>query len=274
MEDWSLVNGVLCVMLLSAVVLAALIQLCHLKTHGDVAPYVSLAMLGTQALGFGMALITGIDALRARFTLGSDMADNALIMSRAYQSLDKAVKVLSLAALVLTLRLCHRVWRSRARALARLSPPERGRVPGEAKVFVYQCAVHLALFVLILALNGRATAVQQHFRLTQDLFLLPQVIGNVVWRVNCEPLARSYYLGVTAARVLPHVYHYVRPPLVIGYSLEPMNAGRFALFQRRRRGDTGHVVLLVLVVYVQERWNYANVSRVGVAEQRKLMHVL
>jgi hypothetical protein len=100
------------------------------------------------------------------------------------------------------------------------------------------------------------------------------VIGNAVWRVNCEPLARSYYLGVTAARVLPHVYDYVRPPLVIGYSLEPMNAGRFALSNAGDVVIPAVSVLLVLVVYVQERWNYANVSRVGVAEQRKLMHFL
>ncbi|OEL17464.1 hypothetical protein BAE44_0021515 [Dichanthelium oligosanthes] len=277
-----LANGALCVTLLSISIAAALSQLRHLKTHADVAPYVSLVMLGVQALGFGMPLISGIEALLARVTLGSDVAmppspegpRYALIMDQLYQSMDKAVKVLSLAAIVLTLRLGQTVWRSRERVLARSSPLEPERVPGDSKVFVCHYAVHLALFVLILALNGEAMTVEQHIGLMSDLFLLPQVTGNAVWRVNCKPLAESYYLSVTAARLLPHVYDgYVRPPAVVWYSLEPLNASRFVHSSARDVVIPAISILLGFVVYVQQRWNYAIVSRMGMAEQRKLQHV-
>lgn len=241
-----LVKGVLCIMLLSAVILAALSQLRHLKTHGDAAPYVSLVMLGAQALGFGMPLIAGIDALRAKFTLGSDMADDALIMTTVsvHRQGGEAVKVLSLAALVLTLRLCHRAWRSRARAPARLSPPARGRVPGEAKVFVFQCAVHLAIFVLTLAFeragHGGPAAPPA------DAGPVPALAGDRQRRV-----ARQ--LRAAREGLLPGRHRRARAAARV--RLRPATAGDWALpralgrrhpvpaLQRRRRGDTGRVRL-------------------------------
>ncbi|KAL6657708.1 hypothetical protein ACP70R_005488 [Stipagrostis hirtigluma subsp. patula] len=280
-----LVNGVLSVTLQSAAVAAALSQLRHLKMHADVAPYVSLVMLGVQALGLGTPLVMGMEALLARPTSRSDAAamppmassglTYALAASRPYQSIDLAVKVLSLAAVAVTLRVGLKVRRSRARALARSSPLEPGRVPGDGMVLVYHCAAHFIVFVLILALSGgqQAMTVEQQVALMQDLFLLPQAVGNAAWRVNCRPLAEGYYLGVTAARLLPRAYDAVRPPAAVGDSVESVSASR------RVFCDAGDVVvpcvavLLALAVFVQQRWNYAIVGWMGVAEQRKLQHV-
>jgi hypothetical protein len=133
-----------------------------------------------------------------------------------------------------------------------------------------------AFFVLVLALNGLAVSVEQLVGLIQDLFLLPQVIGNAVWRVNCKPLAEGYYLSVTAVRLLPHAYAYVRPPLQVAYSHdESMNGSRSMVFPSA--GDLvvpAVAVLLGLVVYLQQRWNYAIVGRMGVAEKRKWRHTM
>jgi hypothetical protein len=276
-----IVNGVLGIVLLSASIAAALSQLRHLKAHADVAPYVSLVMVCVQALGFGMPLITGIEALVAKATIRSDTTamppsssspSYALIVDQLYRSIDQAVKVLSLAAFVVTLRLGQKVHRSRARMLAR-SPLEPGRVPGDAKVLTYHYAVHLGLFVLILALNGQAITVEQHVALLQDLFLLPQVIGNAMWRINCRPLVESYYLGVTAVRLLSHLYELVRPPPSVVYSHEYLNARRAVFSIAWDVAVPVGAVLLGIVVYVQQRWNYAIVSRMGMTEQRKLQHI-
>uniref|UniRef100_A0A453B7W1 RING-type E3 ubiquitin transferase n=1 Tax=Aegilops tauschii subsp. strangulata TaxID=200361 RepID=A0A453B7W1_AEGTS len=65
------VNGVLCIVLLSATIAAVLSQLRYIKTHTDVAPYISLVMLSVQALGYGIPLVTGVEAILARVTLRS-----------------------------------------------------------------------------------------------------------------------------------------------------------------------------------------------------------
>ncbi|RLM84383.1 hypothetical protein C2845_PM04G30570 [Panicum miliaceum] len=173
-----IVNGVLCIVLLSASLAAGLSQLVHLKTHADVAPHVSLVMLCVQVVGLSMPLIKGMESLLARATLRSGIATMApssagpsysLTMNRTYQSIDTAVKVLSLAAFVLTRELIQKVRRSRALVLARSLPPEPGRVPGEAKVFLYHSAAHLLLFMLVVARNGRTITMEQHHGLMLTL---------------------------------------------------------------------------------------------------------
>ncbi|KAL6855984.1 hypothetical protein ACP4OV_018786 [Aristida adscensionis] len=279
----AITNGVLCVTLLSATVAATLCLLRHLDVHADVAPYVSLAMLGVQALGLAMPLVLGMDALLATAALRpaapkppppDPLAAAGLYYSLAastpYRSLAGAVKVLSLAAVAVTLHVALKVQRARAR------PPPRKpwSAPGDGKVSAFYCAAHLAVFLLVLALNGgRAMAAgEQVVALMQDLFLLPQAIGNAAWRVNCRPLPEGYYLGVTAARLLPRAYDSLRSPvpLILGddgdYSLQATSAGDVVV--------PGMAIVLAVVVYAQQRWNYAIVGRMGAAGKRELQHVL
>ncbi|GJN19450.1 hypothetical protein PR202_gb06729 [Eleusine coracana subsp. coracana] len=46
-----------------------------------------------------------------------------------------------------------------------------------------------------------AVVVGRYLGVAKEWFLLPQVIGNAVWRVNCRPLAARFYASVTAARL-------------------------------------------------------------------------
>ncbi|KAF0908408.1 hypothetical protein E2562_025078 [Oryza meyeriana var. granulata] len=66
-------------------------------------------------------------------------------------------------------------------------------------------------------MRTRGAVVERYVGLVKEWFLLPQVIGNAVWRVNCKPLRNKYYGGVTAVWLLPHVYRYLRPPVVYIY---------------------------------------------------------
>jgi hypothetical protein len=273
-------NGVLCIVLLSATIAAVLSQLRYLKLHADVAPYISLVMLGVQALGYGMPLVTGVEAILA--TAPSSSRSTYYMFGpggRLCETIDQAVKVLSLCVLFITLRLGQKVRRSRERMAAR-SPLDPERVPKDGKVFVYHYGVHLVFFILMLALNREAVTVEQQVALMQDLFLLPQVIGNAVWRINCMPLKGSFYFGVTAVRMLPHVYDYMRPTAAVvgaSYSVEQefvdaASGGRFFA----KAGDMViplAAVALALVVHAQQRWNYAIVSRMGKPEQKKLQHI-
>ena len=99
------------------------------------------------------------------------------------------------------------------------------------------------------------------------------MIGNALWRINCTPLVESYYLGVTAVRLLSHLYELVRPPPSVVYSHEYLNARRAVFSIAWDVAVPAGAVLLGIVVYVQQRWNYAIVSRMGMADQRKLQHI-
>ncbi|CAO2174818.1 unnamed protein product [Urochloa humidicola] len=307
------VEGVLRVATLGAAIAAELSQLMYIKAQTDVMPYVSLVMLGVQAAGYSVPLITGAEALFARITAGDGVAGAGEVppppsyevdRSTVYWTIDCVVKILILAALLLTLRLAQKVWRSRIRLLTR-SPLEPGRVPSDRKVLLYTSAAHLAGFTVILlahyasvytrptaasggaeymdargrthALREWAVTLEEYVGMAQDFFLLPQVIGNVVWRINCKPLKGSYYVGVTAVRLLPHLYDYVRAPAMINpYFAEEYEFVNTSLDFYSRFGDVAIPVVAVALaaaVYVQQRWNYKIISKTVKTQQKKLQHL-
>ncbi|CAL4958559.1 unnamed protein product [Urochloa decumbens] len=313
------VEGILRVATLGAAIAAELTQLMYIKSHTDVMPYVSLVMLGVQAAGYSVPLITGAEALFARIAAG-DSGDGVtppqpsyeVDRSAVYWTIDCVVKILILAALLLTLRLAQKVWRSRIRMLTR-SPLEPGRVPSDRKVLLYTSAAHLAGFTVILlahyaivyaarppaatggaggspssymdargnthALREWAVTLEEYVGMAQDFFLLPQVIGNVVWRINCKPLKGSYYAGVTAVRLLPHLYDYVRSPaamMINPYFAEEYEFVNTSLDFYSRFGDVAIplvAVALAAAVYVQQRWNYKIISKTVKTQQKKLQHL-
>ncbi|KAK3160508.1 hypothetical protein QOZ80_1BG0060390 [Eleusine coracana subsp. coracana] len=293
--------------------------LLYIKAHTDVMPYVSLVMLGVQAVGYSVPLITGAEALFARIaTSSSSTPDDAQTPpsyevdkggpSGVYWTIDCVVKILILAAFLLTLRLAQKVWRSRIRMLTR-SPLEPGRVPSDRRVLLYCSAAHAVGFAVILtahyvnvyrrpgpidasessssttymdarghthALREWAVTMEEYIGLAQDLFLLPQVVGNVVWRINCAPLKKSYYAGLTAVRLLPHLYDYVRAPEINPYFAEEYEFVNTSLDFYSRVGDVViplAAVALAAAVYVQQRWNYKIISRTVKTQQKKLQHL-
>ncbi|KAL5222299.1 hypothetical protein ABZP36_027012 [Zizania latifolia] len=299
------VEGILRIVTLAAAIAAEFSQLMYIKVHTDVMPYVSLVMLGVQALGYSVPLITGAEALFARITAaGADGApppSYEVDKSQLYWTIDCIVKILILAAFLLTLRLVQKVWRSRIRLLTR-SPLEPGRVPSDRKVLLYSFGAHLIGFMMILAahyvsmlsrplrteesymdshgeahaLREWAVTLEEYIGLAQDLFLLPQVIGNVLWRINCRPLKTSYYAGVTAVRLLPHLYDYIRAPSINPYFAEEYEFVNTSLDFYSRFGDVAiplAAVALAAAVYVQQRWNYKIISKTVKTQQKKLQHL-
>jgi hypothetical protein len=299
------VEGILRIATLAAAIAAEFSQLMYIKANTDVMPYVSLVMLGVQAAGYSVPLITGAEALFARIAAaGSDGAappSYEVDKSTLYWTIDCVVKILILAAFLLTLRLAQKVWRSRIRMLTR-SPLEPGRVPSDRRVLLYSSGAHLVGFMVILAAHylnvyGRpvrddgsymdarggthalrewAVTLEEYVGMAQDFFLLPQVIGNVVWRINCKPLKKSYYVGVTAVRLLPHLYDYVKAPAINPYFAEEYEFVNTSLDFYSRFGDVAIplvAVALAAAVYVQQRWNYKIISKTVKTQQKKLQHL-
>jgi hypothetical protein len=126
------------------------------------------------------------------------------------------------------------------------------------------------------ALREWAVTLEEYVGMAQDFFLLPQVIGNVVWRINCKPLKKSYYVGVTAVRLLPHLYDYVKAPAINPYFAEEYEFVNTSLDFYSRFGDVAIplvAVALAAAVYVQQRWNYKIISKTVKTQQKKLQHL-
>ena len=120
-----------------------------------------------------------------------------------------------------------------------------------------------------------AAMVERCIGLVREWFLLPQVMGNAVWRVNCRPLRKSYYAGITGMSLLPHVYGFLRPPPAVGMYPAPKEAQDGAMDLYSKVGGVVvpvMAVVLALLVYVQQRWNYKILQVVG-KEKYKLQHV-
>jgi hypothetical protein len=84
---------------------------------------------------------------------------------------------------------------------------------------------------------------------------------------------QRYYAGVTAAWLLPRIYGYLRPPVVNVYPPETDDDVIHFYYK------AGTVViplvvgvLLALVVYVQQRWNYKIIGWAMKTDRNKLQH--
>ncbi|OVA06532.1 Protein of unknown function DUF2921 [Macleaya cordata] len=293
------VEGILRILTLSLAITCILSQLFYIREKVDDAPFMSLVMLGVQALGYSLPLITGAEALFKRMASENyETTSYDLEKSQWFHVIDYTVKLLVLVAFLLTLRLCQKVWKSRIRLLTR-TPLEPGRVPSDRRVFFVSLAIHTVGFMVVLishAVNASKRPVQsekymdpngnayqlreweikleEYVGLIQDFFLLPQIIGNFLWQIHCKPLRKVYYIGITLVRLLPHVYDYMRAPVFNPYFSEEYEFVNPSLDFYSRFGDIAipvTAIVLAIVVYIQQRWSYQKLAQTINAGERKLL---
>ncbi|OIT04892.1 PREDICTED: uncharacterized protein LOC109223716 [Nicotiana attenuata] len=283
------VEGILRILTLSVAIFCISSQLFYIRDNAESVPYVSLAMLGVQALGYSLPLITGAESLFKM--MGAETNETPsydLDNSQWIRLIDYAVKVLVLVAFLVTVRLSQKVWRSRIRLLTR-NPLESHRVPSDKWVLLSTLIIHAVGYTIVLFIHSfntsqkplRAeryvdstgnfhtlreweTELEEYMGLIQDFFLLPQVIGNLVWQIHCKPLRKLYYIGLTSVRLLPHVYDYIRSSVPNPYFSEEYEFvnPRFDFYTKF--GDIAipvAAVVLAVVVYIQQRWNYEKLSQ-------------
>lgn len=292
------VEGILRILTLSLAISCLLSQLFYIRDNSEYVPFISLAMLGIQALGYSLPLITGAGALFEKMSSESYEQGRSYDLERSQwiRTIDYTVKILVLVAFSITMRLCQKVWRLRIRLLTR-SPLEPYRVPSEKWVMISTLTIHSIGYIIVLFVHSLSTSrkpvqtetfidssgnfhtlreweteLEEYVGLVQDFFLLPQVIGNYVWKINCKPLRNFYYIGITAVRILPHVYDYIRSPVPNPYFSEEYEFvnPRFDFYSKF--GDISIpaiAVLLAAAVSVQQKWSY---ERLTLVQSSKLLH--
>ncbi|KAI4303100.1 hypothetical protein MLD38_038770 [Melastoma candidum] len=275
------VEGILRILTLSLVVISIFSQLLYMNSDGDSAPYVSVVMLGIQALGYSLPLIIGAEAVFKKISSRKsvDLSTYSLEKSQWIDDIDYVVKFLVLVGFLLTLRIIQGVKKSRSKSL--------DRAPREKPILIASLAIHIIGFIIVIIIQAMRSSLnsgllqregyvstspaylvwevklKEYVGLVHDLFLLPQVIGNFIWQIDERPLRKTYYIGLTVVRLLPHLYDYVTTSLSNPYMnavhefVDP-SADFFTRF-----GDVAiplTMALLVAMVSVQQRWSYERLS--------------
>nr|POE76710.1 hypothetical protein CFP56_76612 [Quercus suber] len=114
---------------------------------------------------------------------------------------------------------------------------------------------------------------EEYVGLVQDFFLLPQIIGNFVWQIDCKPLNKLYFIGITAVRLFPHFYDYIRAPVRNPYFAEDYEFVNPNLDFYSKFGDIAipvTAIILAIAVYIQQRWNYEKLSQTLTLGHHKL----
>ncbi|KAL5975224.1 hypothetical protein ACLOJK_031903 [Asimina triloba] len=282
------IEGILRILTLSAAIACILVQLLYIRDKANIVPFISLVMLGVQALGYTLPLITGAEALFKKMSSETYETEYYnLRMNQKFRIIDYIVKLLVLVAFLLTLRLFQKVWKSRIRLLTR-TPLEPGRVPSDRRVFLITLGIHAIGFLMILIVHSVnaskrpiksqefidvggnrhtfrewETQLEEYVGLVQDFFLLPQIIGNFLWQIDCKPLRQVYYIGITMVRLLPHAYDYIKPPVFNPYFSEEYEFVNPDLDFFSKFGDIAIptiATLLVIIIYVQQRWSHRELS--------------
>jgi Protein of unknown function (DUF2921) len=205
-------------MVLSSLTLACVfigLQLHHLKKNPDVLPYISILMLVILVLGDMIPLMLNFDAI---FVMRRSK-QNVLAWSGGWLEVNEVIiRILTMANFLLQLRLLQVVWGARSADNAKT-----GSWVHEKKTILvclpfYLFCAFIAWFVHTGSKNGRDTlweVLSSYAGLILDGFLLPQIILNVFLDLKDKVLARSFFIGFTLVRALPHVYdayrsrHYV-----------------------------------------------------------------
>lgn len=292
-------EGILRVLTLSLAIGFISSQLFYIKDSVDSIPYISLVMLGVQALGYSIPLITDAEALfkkKASESFGVSSTD--LQSSMWLHVIDYTVKLSLIIALLLTLRLFQKVWKSRQRSLSR-ALHEPFCVPIDKWVFLCTFTIHLIGYIIVLiihdaktsqkplvaktysidgdnsqTLSGWAMELEEYMGLVQDFFLLPQIFGNFIWQINCQPLRKLYFVGITVVRLLPHVYDFIRSPAPYPFMSEDSefvnpNFDFYSKFVDVAIPLTA--IVLAIIVDIQQRLGYDKLSKTLTFGRHKLL---
>ncbi|KAL3005184.1 hypothetical protein AAZX31_08G205900 [Glycine max] len=283
------VEGILRILTLSFAIGCILSQLFYIQKNVDSLPYISLVVLGVQALGYSIPLVTGAEALFKKMVSESyDVSSSELESSEWLHVIDYTVKLLLIVSLLVTLRLFQKVWKSRIR-LQKLTSLEPHGVPSDKLVFLCTFTIHVIGYVIVLIIHGTKTSqkaliaktylvdggnshslpgweteLEEYVGLVEDFFLLPQIIGNLIWHINCKPLRKLYFIGITLVRLLPHIYDYIRAPVSNPYFYEESEFVNPNLDFYSKFGDIAipvTAIVLAIVVYIQQRWGYEKLSQ-------------
>ncbi|KAJ4836129.1 hypothetical protein Tsubulata_036727 [Turnera subulata] len=201
------------------------LQLCHVKKHSDLLPFISFVMLIILTLGHMIPLLLNFEAL----FMGNRYRPNYFLESGGWLEVNEvAVRVVTMVAFLLQFRLLQLTWSARQTTGRHdsLWPSDKkvlyvslpfyvggGLIAWYASHWKTKDAYgnHFLLFGQeVRQQNYGWEELKSYAGLILDGFLLPQIMFNLF--SNCEGsiLAFPFYFGITLVRLLPHAYDLYR----------------------------------------------------------------
>lgn len=261
----------LSVVMLSLTVLSIILQLVYTKRYPESLPYISTSMLLLLSLAHMIPLVLNFEALFQK------KPNDYQVIQRAAgwpEVNEVVVRLTTMLAMLLQLRLLQLVWKSRvkARATGELGPAVQERRVLYTILPLYIVGGVLAvLFHALLGFRpyereflwrgnegGLWWDIKAYGGLLLDFHLFPQVVGNVIWGAKEQaPLSKPFYFGMALVRSLPHIYDLCRKfKFIPAFADTYLYANPEWDFYSVTSDILIPVVILLLavMVYVQQRW--------------------
>ncbi|XVF84478.1 hypothetical protein PTKIN_Ptkin17bG0040100 [Pterospermum kingtungense] len=273
---------ILCIMLLIG---SVAIIWSQLKVDADTVPYISTSMLAFQILGYSLPLICGSKAL---FKSSKSEVYKALPRDHPTFGTLKVVKcfenALLLIAILLTARLYQMVLESRSKAPSKGTSKLRSDSKVEKQVMLSSLALYTFGFLVWLVAavdnhnvhqhpgknmhiaprNGHiimwqtwVAVIEDFVFVLQDMFLIPQILTNLLMPMPVKSLREAYYLGFTSIRLLVHFFDYIMDPIAHPKveRFESMSANSTSLMFTKVASPTT-MIMNAVIVYIQQNRKY------------------
>ncbi|ESR64271.1 hypothetical protein CICLE_v10010489mg, partial [Citrus x clementina] len=271
-------EDILRVLLLIIAIVCTGSQLQYINHCIDPFSYISLVMIYIPAVDYISPLISNGEIFFKWKSFHAHRNQSYEMMNYdRFRFLGYVIKVLSLYALWLTSNLGKKVSATRVRQMGH-GLKQQSRLPNEKKIVLITCAVHVFGFLVthvIREMNAVETVpapdkfvnerskllewlkeLDAYLLLVPDFFLLPQIVGNVLWGNKGKPLRKFYYMGLTCLRVLLHIYDYVRDPVLLENYYGGFDRQKKSLDLNSKFGNIAVAViaiLLAMTVYKQQK---------------------
>ncbi|CAK9327432.1 unnamed protein product [Citrullus colocynthis] len=210
------------------------LQLFYVNKHPEVLPFVSVLMVVIMCLGHMIPLLLNFEALFA----AKRNQQSVFLGSGGWLEVNEViVRVVTMVAFLLQLRLLQLTWSSRQR-----NTSEKGLWDSEKKVTyltlpLYAVGILIAWLVykwknsynnapvfqpirkgfrfvptrpLVYQQNSFWEVLKSFAGLVLDGFLVPQILFNLIFDSKEKALSFSFYMGTTFVRLLPHAYDLYR----------------------------------------------------------------
>ncbi|KAL1563696.1 (E3-independent) E2 ubiquitin-conjugating enzyme [Salvia divinorum] len=231
------------------------LQIFHLKKNPEVPSSVSLVMLVVLSVGHMIPLVLNFEAV---FLGSRDKSTLELGSGGRLEANEIAVRVITMVALLLQLRLFQIVW------TAKQSSWHGEKKAGFGSLLMYILGALLTLIINWMrnsyTIGWRYSVwgdIRSYAGLILDGFLVPQILLNVVRGSAEKALSHPFYIGTSAVRLVPHAYNQYRAH---NYPKFELNATYYYANPAADMYSTAWdiiipcgVIALAVVVFVQQR---------------------
>ncbi|OMO80280.1 hypothetical protein CCACVL1_13065 [Corchorus capsularis] len=236
------------------------LQLHHLKKNPEVVSFISLVMLGILTLGHTVPLALDFD------TMCLNKQDRHKVVSHNggwFELKEVIVTVPMVVAFLLLLRLLHLTVSARTHNGNRKSLWVAEEKAALVIVFLYAASAKITLLAAwetykpdkMLLISSQVehpicNIVKSYASLLLDGFLFPQLLLNLFSNSKQNALNRSFYIGTTFVRLLPHAYDV----LYTKFNFPPGNSDRGFFSLARDVIIVLGLLFLPAVIYFQQKF--------------------